>query len=76
MFNVIFQGPSFQWKKFRIHIKPHFWDIQFWIFIVVPNFFIFSIEKAIKNAFLPDFELNFTFANFDEIFGMDSFWTL
>jgi hypothetical protein len=34
------------------------------------------MEKAIKNAFLPDFDLNFTCANFDEIFGEESLWTL
>jgi hypothetical protein len=28
--------------------------------------------KATKNAFLPVFDLNYTFANFDEIFGEDS----
>jgi hypothetical protein len=30
------------------------------------------MEKAIKNVFLPDFDPNFTCANFDEIFGMES----
>jgi hypothetical protein len=30
------------------------------------------MEIGIKNAFLPDFDLNFTCANFDEIFGMES----
>jgi hypothetical protein len=32
------------------------------------NFFIFSMKKAIKNASLPDFDLNFTCASFVEIF--------
>jgi hypothetical protein len=59
MLHVIFQGPSFQWKKIWVHLKPTSWDIQFLVFISVSNFFIFSMEKDIKNAFLPDFDLNF-----------------
>jgi hypothetical protein len=30
------------------------------------------MEKPIKNAFLPDFDLNFTCTSFAEIFGMES----
>jgi hypothetical protein len=70
MLKVIFEGPSFQWKKIWIQLKPTSWYIQFWVFIIVSNFIIFSMEKPIKNAFLPDFDLNYTCTNFAEIFCM------
>ncbi len=51
----------FQQKKIRVLRSTLARDIQFWVWVVKSNFRIICMEKVVKNAFLADFGLNFTF---------------